>query len=179
MNRNVLIRIATNPPARLWSGLADLYIPADGTETVDGALYLGGGEVIDGLNEVEQLINGTASRIDVAVSGVAAATVKLALEEAEDVKGALVDIGVIEFDDFWQIVSVTWTAQYRADKLSINRKQDQRTITLSMGTDDTGRSRTTNAYWTHADQQRRSPGDMFFNQVASINAGTSRAFGPS
>jgi hypothetical protein len=179
VNRNVLIRIGTTPPARIWSGIGDLQVPADGTETEDAARYLGGGELLDGLNDIEQLINGTAARIDINVSGVAAATVKLALEEADEVKGATVDIGVAEFDDLWQLVGVTWQAQYRADKLSITRQENTRVITLSMGSDDTGRSRTINAYWTHADQIRRSPTDLFFDHVSGINAGTSRIFGPN
>lgn len=177
MNRNVLIRIGTLPAARLWSGAGDLWIPAGGVETED-AIYLGGGELLDGLTDLDQLINGTADRIEINVSGVTAATVKLALEEAEDVKGSTVDIGVAEFDDWWQLVAVTWQARYRADKLSISRG-DTRTITLSMGSDDTGRSRTVGAYWTDADQRHRSPDDLFFDHVSGINQGTSRAFGPN
>lgn len=177
MNRNVLIRIGTDPAARIWSGAGDLWIPADGIETED-AIYLGGGELLDGLTDLEQLINGTADRIDINVSGVTAATVKLALEEAAEVKGATVDIGVVEFDDWWQLVGVTWAARYRADKLVIARGET-RTITLSMGSDDTGRSRTMGAYWTDADQRRRSPDDLFFDHVSGINSGTSRTFGPT
>lgn len=177
MNRNILIRIDTPEPARIWSGAGDLYLAADDVETDDGAKYLGGGELLDGLRDVEQLINGTAERIELNVSGVTGATIKLALKEADDVKGAAVDVAVIEFDDLWQVAAVTWQARYRADKLSIGRQPDNRTITLSMGSDDTGRSRTQNAYWTAADQRRRSPDDAFFDFVASINAGTSRSFG--
>ena len=177
MNRNVLIRIGTDPAARIWSGSGDLWIPADGIETED-AIYLGGGELLDGLTDLDQLINGTADRIEINVSGVTAATVKMALEEAAEVKGATVDIGVAEFDDLWQLVTVTWQARYRADKLGISREAT-RTITLSMGSDDTGRSRTANAYWTDADQRRRSPDDRFFDRVSMLNSGTSRNFGPN
>ena len=179
MNRNLLIRIATDPPARLWSGGGPLYLPADAIETTDAALYLGGGELLDGMTDVQQLINGTADRIDLSVSGVAAATQKLAVEEADDVKGARVDVGVVVFDDEWQVLSVTWAARYRADKLSVTRQEASRTITLSMGSDDTGRSSAPQAYWTHSDQQRRSPGDMIFDHVSGINGGTSRPFGTS
>lgn len=179
MNRNVLVRIATDPPARLWSGSGDLRLPADDVEDEAGALYLGGGELLDGLDELEQLINGKADRIDINTSGVTGATIKLALEEAPQVKGAAVDIGVVLFDDLWQLVAVEWQARYRADKLGINRQPGQRTITLSMGSDDTGRSRTPNAYWSDADQRRRSPDDRIFDRVSGINSGTSRYFGPN
>lgn len=176
MNRNLLIRIGVPNVARLWSGSGDLYLPADGIETVDRARYLGGGEILDGLTDVEQLLNGTAARLDLSVSGVTLETVRLAKEEF--VAGALVDIGIVEFDDLWQLIAVTWTAQYRADKLSVDRGEGQRTITISMGSDDTGRSSSPMAYFTDADQRRRSPTDRFFERVAGLNAGTSRQFGP-
>jgi hypothetical protein len=179
VKRNTIIRFGTTPPARLWSGSGDLRIPVDGIETEDGARYLGGGELLDGLTDLDQLINGTADRIEIAVSGVTAATVKLALEEADDLKGSDVDIGIVEFDDHWQVTSVIWAARYRADKLSISRPPGTRTITVSLGSDDTGRSRTPNAYWTSADQRRRSPDDAFCDRVSGLNAGTSRAFGPN
>ncbi|KQM37930.1 hypothetical protein [Sphingomonas sp. Leaf10] len=179
MNRNLIVRIATDPPARLWSGSGDLLLPADDVETEDGARYLGGGELLSGLDELEQLINGRADRIDINVSGVTAATVKLALQDADDIKGAAVDIGVVTFDDLWQIVDVEWQARYRADKLGIDRPEGQRSITLSMGSEDTGRSRTSNAYWTDAEQRRRSPTDRIFDRVSGINSGTSRDFGPN
>jgi hypothetical protein len=179
VNRNLLIRIATNPPARLWSGSGDLLLPADDVETDDSARYLGGGELVSGLDELEQLINGRADRLDINLGGVTAATVKLALEEAADVKGAAVDIGVAVFDDLWQLVAVEWQTRYIADKLGIDRQQASRAITLSMRSDDTGRSRTPNTYWTDADQRRRSPTDRAFERVSGLNAGTSRNFGPN
>ena len=178
MNRNILIRIDTPDPARFWSGTGDLYIPADDVET-ETSIYLGGGELINGLDDIEQLINGKAARLDINVSGVAASTVKLFLEEQGVLKGAALDIGVVLFDEWWQVAGVQWQARYRIDKASVNREQSQRVIGLSMGSDDTGRSRSTGAYWTPADQQRRSPGDRIFDRVTGINAGTSRTFGPS
>lgn len=178
MNRNLLIRIDTPEPARLWSGGADLYIPADDVET-ETAIYLGGGELINGIDEIEQLINGTAARLDINVSGVSAASVKLFLQEQGDLKGAALDIGVVLFDEFWQLAGVDWQARYRIDKATVTREQSQRIIGISMGSDDTGRSRSSGAYWTPADQERRSPGDRIFDRVTGINTGTSRTFGPS
>lgn len=178
MNRSILIRIATNPPARMSSTVNPVMIPADGVETTDGALYLGGGSVIGGVDDIEQLINGVADRLDIVVGGVTDETVRLALEEADDVAGADVDIGVLLLDDAYQIIGVDWSARYRADKLSITRQVGSRSISLSMGSDDTGRSRAPNRYFTDQDQRRRSPDDAFFNHVAGISAGTSRTFGP-
>lgn len=111
MNRNVLVRIATPEPARLWSGPGDLYIPLDDVET-EITPYLGGGELLGGLDEIEQLINGSAQRLDVSVSGVSLATANLFQQEMGDLKGAAMDIGVVIFDDAWQISGVTWQARY-------------------------------------------------------------------
>lgn len=177
MNRNILVRIGVPSTARLWSGNGPLYLPADGIETTDGALYLGGGELLDGLTDVEQLLNGTAARLDLSVSGVARETVRLAKEEFVD--GSLVDIGVIEFDGLWQPFPAVWTAQYRADKLDISHTGTQRTITLSMGSDDTGRSTSPQLYWTPTAQARVSPTDRIFDRVPGYNSGSSRPFGPS
>lgn len=177
--RSILVRIATTVPARLWSGVGDLFVPVDAVETDADARYLGGGELLDGLNDIEQLINGTAARLDVRVSGVSLATQRLAVDEAADVKGKAVDVGVVEFDDLGQLSRVTWRAHYRADKLAVANEGSSRIITLSMGSEDTGRSRAPISFWTHADQQRRSPGDRIFERVSGINGGTSRLFGPT
>jgi hypothetical protein len=179
VNRDIIVRIGTPSPARFWTGAGDLRVVADDIEPEDGALYLGGGRLLDSLTEleVEQLINGDAARIELGVSGASADTARDA--KAEFVAGSTVDIGVIEFDQFWQMLTVTWQARYRADKLSINRQEGQRVISLSMGSDDTGQERNPNSYWTPADQARRSPDDRGFDQVPGINAGTVRIFGPN
>jgi hypothetical protein len=181
VRESILIRIASDPVARVWSGLGDLYVPADFVED-EGGIYLGGGELISA-PDFEQLINGTAQRLEITVSGVTAETIRLALEDAPSVKGADVYIGTVQFDDDWQQGAVTWEGGFRADTLTVNSQAaDQgrtRSIALSIGTDDTGRSRAPLAFYTDADQKRRSPTDRFFERVASISAGTSRRFGPS
>ena len=179
MNRDFIIRIGTPSPARLWTGAGNLLIPADSVEPLDGAGYLGGGRLLEALNdlEIEQLINGDAARLDLTVSGASPETAQSAKDEF--VAGSPVDIGVVEFDALWQMLSITWQARYRADKLSINRQEGQRVISLSMGSDDTGRSRNPNSYWTPADQARRSPDDLIFDHVPGLNATTSRIFGPN
>ena len=177
-----LLRIASDPPARLWSGNGDLLVMADDVEDED-AIYLGGGELIN-VPDFQQLINGIAERLEVTVSGVSAATLVLALEEAPSVKGANIDLGEIIFDTAWQqLGSVEWQAKFRADTLSVSSQPGggsrTRSITLSIGTDDTGRSRAPLAFFTDADQRRRSANDAIFDHVAGISSGTSRRFGPT
>jgi len=174
------IRIEADPVARLWSGHVNLVIPADIIESVP-ATYLGAGDLINA-PDFEQLINGAAERIEVQLSGVSAEAMRLALEEAASVRGARVHFVRFDFDADWQLDGVEYEAVFRADKLSVGSSPDDkgraRTITLSIGTEDTNRSRSPQAYFTDQDQRRRSPTDAFFSHIAGIAQGTSRRFGP-
>lgn len=180
MRRSILFRVATDPPARVWSGVAPIEIPADIVESAP-AIYLGGGALVN-VPDFDQLINGTADRLQVTVSGVSAATLALAISDAQEVKGAAVHVGYVYLDDLWQITGVEWLGVFRADGLTTsnqtNDKGRTRSISLSIGTTDTDRSRAPIAFWTDADQRRRSPTDRFFDHIAGITAGTSRRFGP-
>lgn len=181
MNESILVRIDSDPLARLWNGLGDLIIAADYVEP-ETSIYLGGGALLKA-PDFQSLISGTAERLTLTVSGVNAETLRLALEEADSVEGARVDIGTIRFDsDYQPLGSVTWEKRLRADTLSVNdapgESGRERTISLSISTEETGRSRAPIAFFTAADQQRRSPDDQIFNRVAGISGGTSRRFGP-
>lgn len=177
MKASLLLRIASEPPARAWSGHGDLIIPADIVES-QPAKYLGGGELVN-LPDLQQVINGIAARMDVVVSGVSAAILALAVSEAASVKGAPVHIGIVYFNDDLQIDEVEWIGVLRADTLTTASKDRTRSITLSIGTDFTDRSRAPIAFWTDADQRRRSPTDAIFDHVAGISTGTYRSFNPS
>lgn len=180
--RVVLVRFATDPVARICSGVNPVRIPADDVETEDDAYYYGGGALVD-MPVLEQLINGAASRIDITVSGVSGKTLALFTGDADDLQGCDVSIGIAYQDEHFQIESVEWLLKLRADTPSIDDKPSQdgrtRSIGLSLGTDFTDRSSSTIAYFTDADQQKRSPGDKICDHVASYNQGTSRPWGPS
>lgn len=177
MNTSLLFRIACDPPARVWSGHGDLPIPADIVEGAP-AVYLGGGELLT-LPDIDQIINGTAGRYDIVLSGIAPDVQALATEEAATVKGAKCHVGAAYFDDDLQLTAVEWIAVLRADFLTTARQGTTRSITLSLGTDNTDRSRAPISFWTDADQRRRSPTDLFCDHVAGITQGTSRKFGPT
>ena len=179
---SIVVRIDCDPPALLWSGLGLLALPAD-IVIPEPTFALGGGELVS-VPDFDQLLNGTAQRLDFTVSGVSNETLRLALEDAPSVRGARVDIGRADFDDAWQLIGVEWEAVFEARSLSISRPiaengQVTRSITLTIVDGDSTRSRAPNAYFTDADQRRRSPDDAIFSHVAGINAGTSRRFGPS
>lgn len=182
VRESYLLRIASDPPARIWSGVGDLEIPADIVEP-EAATYLGAGELLSA-PDFQQLINGVAERLEFVVSGVSSETLRLALEDAASTKGATIHLGRIDFDANWQQVGpVEWEAVFRADSLSVDSQASNmgrtRSIKLSVGTEDTGRSYAPQAFFTDADQRRRSPTDRFFSHVGGITGGTSRRFGPS
>lgn len=177
MNTSLLFRIACDPPARVWSGHGNLTIPADIVESVP-AIYFGGGELLN-LPDIDQIINGTASRYDIVLSGIAPDTQALATTEAASVKGAKCHVGTAYFDDDLQLIAVEWISVLRADYLATARQGTTRTITLSLGTDNTDRSRAPISFWTDADQRRRAADDQFCDHVAGITTGTSRRFGPT
>lgn len=180
VRESYLLRIASDPPARVWSGVGDLEIPADIVEDAT-ATYLGAGQLLS-VTDFQHLINGVAERVEFSVSGVNDETVRLALEDAPSVKGAAVHLGRIDFDENWQQLGpVEWEATFRADTLTVDSQgsngQRTRTITLSVGTSDTGRSYAPMSFFTDSDQRRRSPTDAVFSFVAGINGGTTRRFG--
>lgn len=182
MNGSVVLRIACEPPARVWGGVGDLDIPADIVEP-GPARYMGGGALVS-IPDLEAVLNGTASRLSITVSGVNARTLLLATQEAESVKGADVHVGIAWFDQDQQLEVVEWCAVLRADSLTTSSQGGQnggrsRSITLSVASEDTDRSKAPVAFWTDADQRKRSPTDALFDHVAGISQGTSRRFGPN
>lgn len=182
MRESVFLRIDCDDPVRLWGGLGDIWVAADDVEPED-SIYLGGGELLSA-PDFQQLINDTAERLDLAVNGVSPTAYKLAIEEAESVKGARVDFGTAQFDEHWQQIGpIVWETVFRADTLTGAGQPGDNgrilSLTLSIGTDDTDRSQAPIAFWTQSDQHRAFPTDNFFDHVSGITAGTSRRFGPS
>lgn len=177
-----IFRLETDEPAMLWTGHGDLLLPPDDI-LPSATIALGGGDLVN-LPDLEQLINGTAQRIEVTLSGVSERTVQLAAEEAREVSGASAYIGRIQFDEQWQQSGpVVWEWSGEGRGLVVGGDDGEggrtRTITLKLGSGDTTRSRAPLAFFTDADQRRDFPTDAFFSHVAGINAGTSRRWGPA
>lgn len=175
-----LVRIAAVPVARIWSGIGNLTIPADAVESAP-ATYSGAGELLEVPN-FQMLINGVAERLEFSVSGVSAEVLALAVQESESTKGASVHLGRADFDADWQLIGVEWEAIFRADFITVKRgggASPTRTISLSVGTADTGRSYAPSAFFTDAEQRLRSPTDRAFEYVSGITQGTTRRFGQS
>src|SRR5690606_13420591 len=119
---SLVVRVDCDPVALVWSGLGFLDLPPDAVIPAPGERALGGGELIS-VPDFQQLIGGTAERLDLTFSGVDEETVRLALEDAPSVRGARVDIGTVQFDGDWQILAVEWENVFEARSLSVSRPQ--------------------------------------------------------
>lgn len=179
---SIVVRIDSDPPALFWGGIGPLPLDADAVIPED-AVALGAGELVN-FPDFQQLINGTAERLEFTVSGVSADTLRLAIEDAASVNGARVDVGRISFDGDWQIDGpIEWEAVFEARSLKVARGRSEgeeanRAIILTIAAGDTTRSRANNAYFTDADQRRRSPDDNAAANTGTYSAGTTRRFGP-
>lgn len=180
--RSILFRLAADPIARLWSGHGNLDVEPDLIDP-GGARYRGAGALLD-VPALKQLVNGTADRLDFLLSGVNAYTLRLAQEDSDSVRDALVLIGEQDFDANWQNAGpVRWVWRGFADIL-ITDSQDapvgrQRTIRLSVRSADTFRSNPQPAFYTDQEQRRRSSDDAICSHVSLISIGAKRRFGPA
>jgi len=177
-----LVRLATEEPVRVWFGIGDIEHGIDAVET-EGGIYKGIGTLLE-MPPLQQLTNGTAERIDLSMSGVSAEIVALADADAPEVRSKRVDIGIMFFDEDWQPLSDTmwvWSGEADVIKTSSQSSADftrTRTVTLSIGSDLTGRRRPKLSYWTRAQQRRRSPDDAFCDRTAIYSQGSSIKWPP-
>lgn len=176
----LFLRLETPSVVRAWSGIGDFEVPADAVEAAP-AIYKGVGELLN-WPAVQQLVNGSAERIEFAVSGVTTRVMALADEEANDVRGASALIGFVALGADWQPLTPTaWLWEGEADVVRGQRSSAEdgsavRTITLSVGSVMTGRRRARLAFWTDVEQRRRSPTDRFCDRVALYSQGTTKGW---
>lgn len=164
----LFFRMATDPVVRVWSGAGDFAVPADLIET-EGGTYVGFGEILD-FPALDQLVNGVATRVEFMLSGVGETALRLADEDASQVRGKPVNIGMIELDQDWQPSSpMQWIWEGEADYLTMDSRlnADARieTVTLSVGSLFTGRRRPRFRHYTDQEQRRRSPDDRLCDRV--------------
>lgn len=177
-----VFRMAVTPTLYIWTGHGQLITPADSVDP-SGATWEGGGHVIS-VPALKLLLNGSADRIEIRLSGINADILRLVEEDRPEVQDAQVLIGRVVFDDNWQVSGVIiWEWRGVADSMTVasanTDRGRERYLSLSIRSGDTTRSNPQPAFFTAADQQRRSADDQFFSHIGKINAGVSRRFGPS
>lgn len=168
----ILCRIDSDPVIRLWAGaVRDLAIPADAVEDVEGAIYQSMGLLTD-FPQLSELLNGEAERVVAGLSGagVTAEMADLATADASSIRSVRVNFGLMMFDANWiKGTPVLWPWEGEADSLTTSweggKAGASRKIALSVGSILTGRRRPFNGLNTDLDQQRRSPGDLFYSEI--------------
>ena len=169
-----LVRVATPTPVRMWTGIGDLPVD-DSTFDADGAIYKGSGRLIN-LPTFQRLINGIAERVTFTLNNITDDMRALAYEEAEDVRGSAVRLGLVIFNtEFAQIGPVRWMKSGRIDTIETRNDPDGqgnriKSIEFSVGSFFTGRKVPGSGTWTNADQQARtgSSTDRFCEWTPSL-----------
>lgn len=167
-----LLKTKTQGYVRAWLGVGDYDLPADDVD-LEGGTYLGIGLVGD-IPALSQLIGGLGERVEFTLNGADEITLSLADEDAAEVRAAPVNVGVVFFDEEWQPAGdVAWLWDGVADVPAVDRSatEDQitRRVTLSVGSGFTDRTRPQLAFYTDAEQKRRSPTDTFCARVAGYS----------
>lgn len=174
----VFFRLDTDPAVRLWLGFGNIE-PGVNVYDATGAVYQGFGELAN-IPAFNQLLNGTAARVDFTLSGVSGEVLAIAAAgDADEVKGKRAAVGFGLMDKSWALLGeVHWCVSYVADYLSISQQPSGdattpvvRTLALSCGTRFTGRRRPAFSYFSDQDQQGRFPGDAFCQQVGQYANG--------
>lgn len=175
----IFFRLGIVPPARLWLGVGNCEAGID-AEDGAGATYNGLGEMLN-VPAFQQLINGTAERVEFRLSGVSRRIAEMASSESADVKGVPLLVGLGVFGADWQLLAdPTWLKRLTVDYLSVEQRGGRegavRTISLSARSAFTGRRRPGLSYFTDAEQQARSAGDLFCNRVAAYSIDVQKAW---
>lgn len=145
---------------RVWTGFGDLFAL--------GAIWRGS-RTLGRLPELEQLINGLASRMTIEVSGVSADAVAALVEEAPLVDGRELELLRALFDVNDALIAQPYFLDVLImDEVTDDEKRERsdsgdkvtRTIALSCATALAARGAAPHSHYNHTDQQARYPGDM-------------------
>jgi hypothetical protein len=166
---------------RLWLGVGDRDLAMPPIEPT-AKTYHGAGRW-QSTPDLDVIINGGASRIEFSIEGVSQDATDRINAVNPDVLGRSVHIGMAAFDNDWQpATDILMISHSIADFWSLagsvvtGRAQMTRTLTLSTGVGETGRSRPRRTTYTQAQQQFLYPDDDFCKNVVRYDRGFSLAW---
>ncbi len=172
----IFLRIETDPALHIWFGINDVPAQFDSIDE-DGTVYYGGGRLI-GVPTLEVLVNGTADSVDFTLSGVDPDTAARMLDSIPAVRGCMVQIGITTLDDYYQpmssIIPIWWgTASHVSEASEIAQGETSPSLTLSLSvvTGESTRSRPSRALWTDSMQRTISADDDFCKQASRLSRG--------
>lgn len=171
----IYVRVETDPPLRLWSGLnpIDHVMPPIhvATETYLPVRMLA-------VPELDMIINQVAARADITLEGISIEAADEIAGLGLDVVGCLVNFGFANHDKHWQPVTpIRSMAEGVADFWAMGQpavtagQAPTRTLSLSVGFGETGRKRARRVAYSDTQQQARYPGDTFCKDVPRYHRG--------
>lgn len=180
----LFLRIASDPPARAWSGIGGHVLPPDAVET-EGGRYLGVGWLRN-IPVMEALINGAAESVTFTLSGVDQRTLDL-LDGVEDLRGVRANLGLMFFAPGYTRQPVRWWRRYRVDMIGSRETAlpvvesgaaVESSLSLTLGSARTSRRVSQPSTWTHAEQSRLHPGDLGCALVSRLTQDATRPWPP-
>lgn len=172
----IFLRVDTDPGLHLYFGVNDLPVGFDSIDPA-GTVYMGGGR-LQGIPNLEVLVNGRSSAINFTVSGIEPRTGAKVIDSLPPVRGKLVQVGLTTLDKYHQPVSnivPIWTgiASHPEESQAPVREGENPTLSLSLavvGGENT-RSRPSRSLWSDAMQQAERPGDLFCKNTGAYARG--------
>lgn len=172
MRMGIFWRLDTDPPAHLWMGPYDVKAGIQSVDP-DGTVYMGAGRLMD-IPDLEQLVNGVADRVEFHLSGAQQDVFQQLLTNMPVIKGKKCVVGVAPMSDRYQILTKIipiWTGiadfWVAGEKPTSGiEKNTVRTVSVSVGSGSTNRSRNKVLTWTDAEHRISHPNDGFFSRVA-------------
>lgn len=145
-------------PVRFWTGI--------GNKTWDSKTWTGTG-VLGGISAVQERGGALAGSVTLKLSGIPSEFLALAM--ADTSQGAKVTVWLALFDENWAVIGDPWRAvRGKTDVHRITMGGKTGDISVTVITPMTGLKRVRTVLWTDAEQQRRFPGDKFFEYTASM-----------
>lgn len=171
-----------DPPLRLWFGVNDVPIGMQAVDPSNGQTYLGGGR-LQGVPELEVLINGIADRVEFSVSGIDPDEMAKINPEDLEVRGREIYVGITTLDDYHQPMSEIiplWdgAASFVRQVMPpvAGTESPSVTLTLSVGGGNTTRARNSASLWSSVHQRALFPTDAFCDGTARLARGVAPAW---
>lgn len=178
----IFFRLDSDPGLHLWCGVND--IPAGFDSIDDDTVYLGAGK-LQGMEDLEVLVNGQASSTSFGLSGIDGATAARMAPLIPDVRGKDVKVGITTLDDYFQPMSAiiplwTGTASHKSEASAPVPGGENQTVTISLAvvSGHSTRSRPSYSMWSPAHHMAEYPTDLGCNQTPRLARGVAPVWPP-
>ena len=177
-NLGVFFRLGTVPALHLSFLVNDVPMQMPGLDAPE-TVYTGAG-VLQNIPDLETLVNGIADTVTFTIGGLDPTAVALMFDDAPEVLGAPVTIGIAPMDARWQPsapIALLWTgtADFISEAMAAETDPTKaRTQTISLSTSTGDQSRQFQNLLTFSDntQQMLHPGDNFCSRTPRYTAST-------